>query len=334
MATGMPARSLYIRVGLLIVLTIAMVIGVVLALTGNRLSDGHKYETYFRESVQGLDVGAPVKFRGVTLGRITNIGLVAAEYPASAEQHIGDPTYRLVVVRFKLDPKRMGRVPETKVAVQTGLRTHLASQGLTGVMYMELDFVPPGEHPVAALPWAPEDDYIPSIPSTIAQVQDTLTNIMVKLDAVNFGKLFANVDGLVSSLHAELDQGGDAHTAIADARGAIAALRTQVEQADLPGLSAQLKQTGASFQHLADGPQTRDTIKAARAALDKLPGLIAALQAASARADHGVADISAELLPILRDTRATMQNLRDASETIRRDPGQVLWQGAPPKGGK
>ena len=98
--------------------------------------------------MQGLEVGAPVKYRGVTIGRVTDIGLVSAEYggrPADRESR--RQTYRLVFVRFEVDTSKIGPVPETAEAVKLGLRARLASQGITGLSYIELDFVDPTRYP-------------------------------------------------------------------------------------------------------------------------------------------------------------------------------------------
>jgi len=311
----MERRTLSLRVGFLLLATLVLAVGAIIALSGNQLSDSKKYETYFRESVQGLDVGAPVKFRGVPLGRVTNIGLVSAEYGATAQDQAKGAEFRLIVVRFKVDPKRIGRMLDTASAVNAGLRAHLASQGLTGVMYLELDFVPPDQPAMRVVPWEPQDDYIPSIPSTIVQVQDMVVDVLHKFDSVDFEKISQHLDGLLISVQAQLAKGGDVQATLADAHKTIDSLQTQLAGADLPGISVQLKKTLAALQNVSDGAKTRQTV-------------------AASRADRGLSDTEDELLPILRDAKATMQNLRETSEILRRDPGRVLWQQDPKRDGK
>jgi ABC-type transporter Mla subunit MlaD len=327
----MNQRRLFVRVGALLAISAALLIGVVLLLTGDFWHQGHAYETYFRESVQGLEVGAPVKYRGVTLGHVYNIGLVSAEYGATAEEQVMDPTYRLIVVRFKIDTKRVGRLPGTDEAVKTGLRAKLANQGLTGVMYLELDFLAPDLNPVQPVPWTPEDDYIPSVPSTFAQVQDMVTQVLRRIDAIDFGGLVRNVDGLVGDLRREVGEHGDLHATLAQLRQTVADAQAQIDAADLPALSAQLRRSGGAVEQLAQGAPTRAAVADARAALARLPRLIDNLSALSSRTGNGVADAQSELIPILEEVRAAVENLRETTEAIRRDPGGVLLQGAPPR---
>jgi ABC-type transporter Mla subunit MlaD len=327
----MPSRSLYVRVGLLLTGTAALLVAMVFVFTGDRLAKGKQFETYFRESVQGLDVGAPVKYRGVALGQVTGIGLVAAEYGATAEDQVMDPQYRLIVVRFKVNPKRIGKLPDTASAVAHGLRAKLANQGLTGVMFLELDFLPPEDNAVAKLPWVPRDDYIPSVPSTISQVQDAIQSVLAKFQAIDFSGLAGNVNGLVQDLRREMQPDGDVHATLDSARATIGVVRDQILQADLPALGAQLRKTGAAVAYLADGGPTHLAVARAAVALDKLPALIASLQTLSNRAGAGVGDIQAELMPILEQLAVTAQNLREASEAIKRDPGSLLLGGPPPR---
>jgi ABC-type transporter Mla subunit MlaD len=327
----MNQRAMFLRVGALLVFSVAAIVVLILVLTSDRWHRGHNYETYFRESVQGLEIGAPVKYRGVTLGNVYNIGLVSAEYGATADEQVMDPTYRMIVVRFKVNPRRIGRLPDTATAVRIGLRAKLANQGLTGVMFLELDFVPPDQNPPQAVPWVPDEDYIPSIPSTFAQVQDMVTQLLTSLDKIDYAGMLRNVNGLVSDVRRELDDGGDAQAVLAQARRTIADVQSRIDAADIPALSAQLRSTAEAFGQLAQGGPTRDVIAQARAALGRLARLTDELSQVSRHADTGLSDTEAELTPILRDLRAAMANLREATEAIRRDPGSVLLQGPPPR---
>ncbi|MBV9653717.1 MAG: MCE family protein, partial [Acetobacteraceae bacterium] len=91
----MRGRAAFLRVGLFVIGATVVGILLILFLGGPRLASATKYETYFRESVQGLDVGAPVKYRGVTIGQVTDIGLVGAEYGgADLAQEIQHADYR------------------------------------------------------------------------------------------------------------------------------------------------------------------------------------------------------------------------------------------------
>jgi len=327
----MKQRTLFLRVGALMVFSVAVVVVLILVLTSNLWHRGHNYETYFRESVQGLEVGAPVKYRGVTLGNVYNIGLVAAEYGATADQQVMDPTYRMIVVRFKINAQRVGKLPDAATSVRTGLRAKLANQGLTGVMYLELDFLPPDQHPPQSVPWLPDEDYIPSVPSTFAQVQDMVTQLLTSLDKIDYAGMLRNVNGLVDDLRRDLAEGGDVQSVLAQAHRTIADVQSRIDAADIPALSAQVRLTAEAFGQLAQGAPTRDVIAQARAALVRLSKLTDSLGEVSRHADTGLSDTEAELTPILRDLRAAMANLREATEAIRRDPGSVLLQGPPPR---
>ncbi len=330
-------RGLYLRVGLLAVAGLALVAGALLFFGGGRIRHARGYETYFRDSVQGLDNGAAVKYRGVTIGAVTEIGLVSAEYGRGQPDAERRTTYRAVLVRFQIDTARVGEPPSPS-AVAEGLRTRIAPQGLTGQSYVELDFFNPERYPAMPVPWTPRDDVIPSIPSTLTEVKDAATVLLAKFQQVDINGLADGVLGLVTDLRGALREGGDGQVLLAQATGTLRTLQTVLTQADVPALSAELRQTLASARTLAGGPQTRDLLRAATTAADRLsaasarlPALIATLDAVAHRADTGSADIEAGLVPLLRDARTTVATLRQASEALRRDPGQVVLGGAPPR---
>ncbi|MBU6498875.1 MAG: MCE family protein [Rhodospirillales bacterium] len=329
-------KALFLRVGLLIVLGLAAAIGLVLFLGRNRVSQGARYETYFSESVQGLDVGAPVKFRGVTLGQVTAIGLVSAAYIKGQTAELTGKASRLVFVRFIIDPKRVGRVPDSASAIRLGLRARLASSGITGIAYLELDFVDPVKFPALTVPWTPQETYIPSMPSTIAQVQDAAEALLAKINKIDIVHLSNSLQRVLDDLHTTLST-GDAHAALAAATSLLDTVRASVAAADLPGLSADLARTSAAARSTLAGQQTRELLAAGTQAATRLaavearlPALLAALQTTLDRADGGLADTLAALAPVLRDAQSAVANLRAASETLRRDPAALLLSAPPP----
>ncbi len=314
-----PSR-LYLRVGALIVAGGALMVGFVLFLTAGRFGEqGIIYETYLRESVQGLEVGSGVRYRGVAIGRITEISLAAAEYgQGQATAYTGD--YQLVVVRYAVDMKRVGPVPDYRAAMDLGLRTRLASQGLTGLSYLELDFLESARgQPVQAPPWTPRYTFIPSTPSTVAAVTTAAEAIIERLGRLDIEGLVNGATLLVTDLRAQL---GDGDVAMLVREGSTT-LRT-------------LRETAAALQGIAQSPDLRATLANAnaataelRTALARLPALIQAMETTVRTARTLSTDTQADLAPILRDLRATTANLRETTEALRRSPGQAIFGGPP-----
>jgi ABC-type transporter Mla subunit MlaD len=332
----MQGRIFYLRVGLLLVFGLAAATGLVWFLGANDVRHGHPYESYFRESVQGLDVGAPVKFRGVTLGQVTQIALASALYLSEGPADMRRSAASQVVVRYVIDAARVGRLPDVQTATAAGLRARLAAQGLTGLAYLELDFVDPAQFPPQDVPWTPENPVIASMPSTITQVQDAAQSLLAKINAIDMAALGNAAQEVLADLHGQIGPGGDASKALADAAGMMADLRGAVAQADLPGLVADLRATSAALRATAQGPGTRELIASSARAADRLaevanrlPALVSALEVTVRRTDGTRADLQSDLIPLLRDARAAAANLRETSETLRRYPSSVLL-GAPP----
>jgi ABC-type transporter Mla subunit MlaD len=333
----MEARGIYLRVGLLIVVGLLLVVGLVWFLGGEGFTRGTLFESYFPESVQGLEVGSAVKYRGVTIGRVTDIGLVAAEYGVNPEAPLDRQSYRLVFVRYLIDRARLAHLPDTAQAVKIGLRARLATQGLTGLTYIELDFVNPTIYPPQVVPWTPKAEYIPSMPSTLNQVQNAAQQVLAKLNNVDIAALVTSIQGLVNDLRNEL-AAGDAHTALQQATAFLQTLNDTVKAADIPGLTADLRRTSGSIRDVAQSEDVRRTLANAAQAADrlsvaaaKLPPLIATWQATGQRTDNSVADLQQSLVPLLRDLQVAAANLRDTSEALRRNPAQLLVGAPPPR---
>ena len=332
-------QAVYLRVGLLIVGGVALLVGLIWFLGGRELTHGTLFESYFSESVQGLEVGATVKYRGVTIGRVTDIGLVSAEYRGAPPMSPEAKSYRLVFVRFAVDTKKIGDMPDTAEAVALGLRTRLASQGITGLTYLELDFVDPARYPAQAVPWQPKANYIPSMPSTFSQVQDAAQQVLAKLNRVDIDRLAEQLSGLLTDVRTDFAR-GDVHQALTEAAALLRTTNDAMRAADLPGLTADIRKTSEALRGTVQGEQLQKLLANASLAADrfataatKLPALIASVQATAQRAGNGTSDVEQGLVPLLRDMQATAQNLRETTDSLRRYPAQVFGQPPPRSAG-
>jgi ABC-type transporter Mla subunit MlaD len=319
----MRGSAIYLRVGLLILGGIALLIALIWFLGGGDIRHGTLFESYFSESVQGLQVGATVTYRGVTIGRVTALGLVSAEYGTGETIDVERQTYRQVFVRYVVDTAKIGRVPDTKTSVDLGLRARLASQGITGLSYLELDFVNPAQYPALTVPWTPKGQYIPSMPSAFTQVRDAAQEFLAKLNRVDIDALSAHLNGLISDVRAEMSS-GDLHNTLVQATAVLRTTNEAIAAADLPGLSADLKRTSAAVRDTVHGEQMRKTLANAALASERLPALFASLQTTVQRAGNGTSDLQLSLVPLLRDLEATTQNLRELTDSLRRYPAEVL----------
>jgi ABC-type transporter Mla subunit MlaD len=335
-------HGLFLRVGLLILVGLALAVGFILFFTGQQLgARAPTFETYLRESVTGLEVGAPVRFRGVAIGRVTEIGIAGQEYGAATTGPIA-AAYQLVLVRFALDPRRIsdGAAASPQRLIAGGLRVRLASQGVTGVAYLELDFVDAERFPAPSVPWTPRAMVVPSIPSTIAQVQTTAEEILDRLRGVPIETIAQDLAGLIAELRrqtASVPLGDVAE----EARGTLAAARRIAESPDIAETLAETRRAVADLRELIGGPELRAGLAGLTAASNelqrattRLPSVITQLEAMLRTARGSTSDVSADLAPLLRDLRATSANLRDVTEQLRRSPSQTLLGAPPPREGR
>src|SRR5690242_20148151 len=130
--------------GLFIIVGLALAIGSIVLFSSRSIFDkSQKYILYFDASVKGLNPGAPVRFRGVTVGKVV-------EMLISHNQAAGDSDIPVIievdesVFRKKTDLSiNLSAPDEFERLVYRGLRGILEAQSLvTGVLYVELDILP------------------------------------------------------------------------------------------------------------------------------------------------------------------------------------------------
>jgi len=334
----MEGRAAFVKVGVLIVASIIIGLALVWFLKGGQVTHGELIESYFNESVQGLQVGSNVQYRGVTVGKVTQIAVVSAVY-GNSETDVNQPLYRQVMVRFLIDMKKIGPFPSIADAVGLGLRAKLGSQLLTGLAYIDLDFANPQVYPAQKVPWTPEAAYVPSMPSTFTQVQNAGQEVLAKLNDVDIAKLVTSLTSLSEKLDAEITA-GDVHQMVESATTLLNTANSSVKAADLPGLSADLRKTTDSLRAVATNPDLSKLLSNGALATDRLADLTArmgrlidGLNATVKQAQSGTTALQEGLSPILRNLSATSQSLRDLAESLRQYPAQVLSGPPPPARG-
>lgn len=328
-------RTLYFRLGAFILLAAAALVALVLVLgTGALFGKSFQLETYFNESVQGLEVGSKVLFRGVMVGNINRIGFTYIKYELDLPTNQRKP---YVLVEFNIRPELIARATtdrqtiETVIAfqVQEGLRVRQVPQGVTGLAYLELDYVDPKSNPPLAIDWTPESIYIPSTASTVGRIFGATEELVRRLGRVDVEGFVTHVNELAVTLTGKIDE-----------------LQVGRLSGELVALVGELRQTNRKLQHLLDDPQlaqvpgdlskaTKDAaVVAARlrrlAESEELQKTLTQLQQTLARIDRMVAARENDVATTLNNLRQITDNLRDLSEDAKRYPSGVIF-GQPPK---
>lgn len=165
---------------------------------------------YFRDSINGLDVGAPVKYKGVKIGKVKDIRINVSKK---------DPTKSAISVYLSIDLeviKKSTEVDDNPLTtsevvfirqINDGLRAKLEYQSIvTGMLYVELDyFANPG------------DKYtlhnrsgnmleIPVAPSGLADLAKKVEDTILEVAEIDFKEMAANLNKLIVNANSKVEQ--------------------------------------------------------------------------------------------------------------------------------
>jgi ABC-type transporter Mla subunit MlaD len=341
----------YFKLGLFVIgAVIAGIVVLTIIGTGRWLHPRTTIETYFNESVQGLDLGSKLKYRGVVIGEVTRISFTYVKYEQDKPMN---QRKRYVLVEAQIEPRLVGgkaandiTSPESsKLEVERGLRIHLAPQGITGTNYLEVDYVEPPATPVLPIDWVPEHIYIPSTPSTVttfvnaaSDILDRLRHLDLESTIANMNKLLVTANERVSSLDTTtITQHADRTLSKLDAT--LDGLQSKKISGEAVSLLAELRQTNGELKSFLANPalaklptDTSATLAGVRELVSNpaLPQSIAHLERTLARLDRIFGAGEADLGTTFQNLRQITDNLRDLTEDAKRYPSNVLF-GAPPR---
>ena len=157
--------------------------------------------TLFKESVQGMESGSPVKFRGVPIGKVSNIVINAKKKLIRVDMDIDLDKVRTESSSSsgKLTPQQFYEFIDREVS--SGLRCRMEFAGITGLKYLEIDYQGTDEKPSEFLADAglAHDGayYIPSTPSLLSGLRTSLSDTLSKIASIDYKKI---ADELTSAL--------------------------------------------------------------------------------------------------------------------------------------
>lgn len=307
-----------------------IVIAVIVFGSGRLFKQTREFVLYFENSVNGLRVGAPVKFKGVEIGSVKNIvlqlekGTQVARIPVIIEIDLEKLTSRGASGTIAEDPKEF-----SMALTELGLRGQLLMESLvTGLLYVGLDFFPGTPVKLVQQPGGqhkyPE---IPTTPTDLEQAKDALSQVMAKLEKIDF-------KGLVNSLAATVDGVNKLVNApeIQTSLKSLAQTMPKIDEA-LAGVRKLTTTLDSSVTTLAGSlEQTLDTARQAmqrvEITLKQTDGTLKEAEAAMISI-RGVTDADSptfyELQRSLREVSAAARSLRLLSNFIERNPRALVF---------
>ncbi|HVO41596.1 MAG TPA: MlaD family protein [Aggregatilineales bacterium] len=265
--------------GLFLVIGLALsVAGVLIFSSGNLFHHQQKSILYFDGSLKGLNPGAPVKFRGVTIGKVDQVLIRHNQ----ARDDYAMPVIVAVdkkLVQSKSDETlQIGSQAHMNENIRRGLRGRLDAESfVTGVLYVSLDIVP--EAPPAVFhQLKPEYMEIPTIPSQVQRLLDHLEQL--------------DLPGISAKLTALL-----------------ARLDTSLGQLDIPQINAGVTNLLGAANQLLTTPDLTNSVASLRRTLNRAEALLA-------RIDGRVDPLADNLTNTLFEAQKTLAEVRRSAQHL------------------
>lgn len=204
------------KIGLFVISGFLLFMVVIFLLSGASMFEKKiQLITLINESVQGLEKGSQVKYKGVPIGRVSDITIIMNTNQIQIVMDI-DPN------AFISEEKYFGTKGESQIAfknyleseINKGLRVRLEYAGITGFKYIEMNYfeTPTDITKLIEKPKYLDDEkinliYIQSMPSIFSDIGKNITVALEKLSRVNFDKIAASLESSVGSVNKFMNSG-------------------------------------------------------------------------------------------------------------------------------
>jgi len=278
------------KLGLFVVVGLFVMVGTLFWLGARRFQrTSFPAVSYFDESVQGLDVGSPVKFRGVTVGNVADITIA----PDHRHVQVTSDIYVDALQRLGLGDHAPRKGEEF---INPLLRMQLVSAGITGVRFLQTDFFHSLRNPPPVLPFETPWNYVPSAPSTLKSVGDTATEVLNRMP-----ELESRISETLGTLN----------TTLASIDRFVTGL--QNENGSFDRLLVQLRTTTSHLDTVIETAKLADTTATIRTAAGNVSS-----------AANGFSDMREDLQTSLATLRETLDSVRSVADSLERDPSALF----------
>jgi paraquat-inducible protein B len=172
----MAAEKSYARLGLFVALAVVVIVATGLFFVQRmRTRAVIGLVTDVTENVSGLDISSPVRFRGVPVGRVSDLRVD----PGGNTIQIGFEVFLDRLTTLGANVQRLQQLADH--AVFPDLRARVVANPVTGEAYLLLD-VPSNPPPPIPLGFTPDRPYVASMPSPLAVVQDRLPAVLERAE--------------------------------------------------------------------------------------------------------------------------------------------------------
>ena len=311
----MAVEKNYARLGFFLVVVLTLILATALLFI-QRLRSREVLElvTYTIEDVSGLDVSSPVRYRGVSVGRVTDIRVDPRAEPVEINFEVF--LDRLNTVGFSAE--RIRKIVDLRGTFPK-LRAQVIGNLVTGEAYLLLD-VPHNPPPPISLGFTPTRPYIPSVPRPLAAMQDRLPAVLERAEAT-----LRILREIVSKIPDSLERSNRFFTNIerifqesqlpalsADSRQFFATTSRQIEQ--VTSELDKLVDTGVSLVQLINDSQTSMDAT-------KLPATTQTARDALNQTSLAAEELRRSL-PVIRDSLA---EFRELARMLAEQPESVVY---------
>lgn len=288
--------------------------------SGSLFRKTHEFVIYFGGDINGLRVGAPVKFKGVEIGQVKRIKL-------RLEQEVNRDNGQLradvrIPVIIELDEDKIVSHGGASIdlsdphtipnLIREGMRAQLGSDSfVTGLMYVALDIQPNTPIQMIAPPGSPLQE-IPAVPNTLEQAQAVAVRIFERLDKVDFNAVFTQMTGMLDSIRQLTTS-----PALREVVNNSEKTREQLDHT-LAGAQQTLNTVNGQVRPLSDSLQKTSVSAdaAARQARITLGTVQTAIEPNS--------PINYQALQTLQDVSAAAHSIKELADYLQRNPSAIV----------